>query len=418
MTAALVERLRAHASQGWIQPARWATLVVAVTLFVTGQVVAAPLLVLLAIGLAGLVLLAVLAVLVGARPDVQRGELPARAHAGETFQVTFTARRRLPALLALEHPTGAGLDAGPLVPAGGGTLTQHMTAVRRGTWQLGPLQIVRQDPAGLLRRRIEVATVPAADVLVWPQTEPVRDEARTRRFDDPPIRPPRPHPARSGTELAGLVAYQPGDDLRRIVWSHYAKHGQLVVREAEQGVTDQLTVALATRRGAHSPGDPSASFEAGVSAAASFALDGLARGMSVTVAGGDGPLDRPGRGPAARRAILDALARVQLGTTSLATTLARIGETGGWMQELIVVTPSLDADELGALSQLVRAGAEVTVVGLTWPGTDVGGLADAARLRCRLIELRPGMRLIDAIAASGSARAYDTSLNHLAGTHR
>src|SRR5438046_9945733 len=36
----------------------------------------------------------------------------------------------------------------------------------------------------------------------------------------------------------------PGDDVRRIVWRAFARTGQLLVRESEQGITDKVTILL------------------------------------------------------------------------------------------------------------------------------------------------------------------------------
>ena len=62
--------------------------------------------------------------------------------------------------------------------------------------------------------------------------------------------------------------YKPGDDLRRIVWRASARTGKFLVREAEQGITDKITIILDTDRGSHSRDGEvlSESFEAGVRA--------------------------------------------------------------------------------------------------------------------------------------------------------
>ena len=57
--------------------------------------------------------------------------------------------------------------------------------------------------------------------------------------------------------------YVRGDDLRRIVWRATARTGRVMVREAEQGITDHITVILDTDRASHSHDaeDLSESFE-------------------------------------------------------------------------------------------------------------------------------------------------------------
>jgi uncharacterized protein (DUF58 family) len=115
------------------------------------------------------------------------------------------------------------------------------------------------------------------ELLVHPRVENVSDRPLTRQFEDPPIRPPVSKPWPSGLEFYGMREYAPGDDLRRIVWRAYARTGKLMVREAEQGITDRITIVLSTDRGAHSRDAEglSESFEAGVRAAASLGVKHL-----------------------------------------------------------------------------------------------------------------------------------------------
>ena len=91
--------------------------------------------------------------------------------------------------------------------------------------------------------------------------------------------------------------YVPGDDLRRIVWRASARTGKIMVREAEQGITDHITIILDTDRGAHSrDGEYSESFETGVRAAASLGVRHLREGYEVRIETNGGPLTRPLRG--------------------------------------------------------------------------------------------------------------------------
>jgi hypothetical protein len=81
---------------------------------------------------------------------------------------------------------------------------------------------------------------------VHPRVEQVSDRPLSRQFEDPPIRPPVSKPWPSGFEFYGMREYVPGDDLRRIVWRASARTGKVMVREAEQGITDHVTVVLDT----------------------------------------------------------------------------------------------------------------------------------------------------------------------------
>src|SRR6266853_5802205 len=128
-----------------------------------------------------------------------------------------------------------------------------------------------------------------------------------------PIRPPVSKPFPTGLEFYGMREYKPGDDLRRIVWRASARMGKLMVREAEQGITDHITIILDTDRGSHSrDGEYSESFETGVSAAASLAVRHLRDGYEIRVEGNAGPIGRPVRGRTGTLPVLDNLTRVDM----------------------------------------------------------------------------------------------------------
>src|SRR5205823_7575865 len=115
---------------------------------------------------------------------------------------------------------------------------------------------------------------------------------------DPPIRPPVSTPWPSGLEFYGMREYVPGDDLRRVVWRAAARTGTLMVREAEQGITDHITIILDTDRGVHSRDAEglSESFEAGIRVAASLGVRHLRDGYEIRVETNGGPLTRSLRG--------------------------------------------------------------------------------------------------------------------------
>src|SRR5438105_13196142 len=105
--------------------------------------------------------------------------------------------------------------------------------------------------------------------------------------------------------------YVPGDDLRRIVWRASARTGKVMVREAEQGITDHITLILDTDRGSHSRDGEglSESFEAGIRVAASLGVRHLRDGYELRCDTNGGPLVRPLRGAGSQLMLLDALAR-------------------------------------------------------------------------------------------------------------
>src|SRR4051812_30946260 len=146
-----------------------------------------------------------------------------------------------------------------------------------------------------------------------------------RIYRAPPIRPPVSRPWPSGLEFYGMREYRPGDELRRIVWRASARVGKLMVREAEEGITDQIQIILDTDRGSHSSdGDHSESFETGVRAAASLAVEHLRDGYEVTVEANAGPLTRPLRTAGQQLMLLDSFARVEMSREPLTTCIQRL----------------------------------------------------------------------------------------------
>src|SRR5207245_5277986 len=139
-------------------------------------------------------------------------------------------------------------------------------------------------------RRMTVVEAPV-QLRVHPRGELASDRPLTRQFDDPPIRPPVSRPWPSGLEFYGMREYVPGDDLRRIVWRASARTGKVMVREAEQGITDHITLILDTDRGGHSRDGEglSESLETGIRVAASLGVRHLRDGYELRCETNGGP---------------------------------------------------------------------------------------------------------------------------------
>src|SRR5438309_3120661 len=213
------------------------------------------------------------------RMEGERSGLYPRAQQGDRLNVevvlraqrsisTFILEERIPSKLGRPvRVPGARLRAGSAV--------SHKYSVRcsrRGVYEIGPLVAITGDPLGLTQSEHEVAK--KFELLVHPRIQEVSDRPLTRQFEDPPIRPPVSKPWPSGLEFYGMREYVPGDDLRRIVWRASARTGKVMVREAEQGITDHITLILDTDRGSHSRDGEglSESFEAGIRVAASLGV--------------------------------------------------------------------------------------------------------------------------------------------------
>jgi uncharacterized protein (DUF58 family) len=288
----------------------------------------------------------------------------------------------------------------PIVRLGANQEVAHRYSLRcqrRGVYEVGPLVAVGSDPLGLSRRARVVAT--PFELLVHPRVEVVSDRPLTRQFEDPPIRPPVSKPWPSGLEFYGMREYVPGDDLRRIVWRATARTGRVMVREAEQGITDHITIILDTDRGSHSRDDAgvSESFEAGCRAAASLGVRHLRDGYEVRCETNGGPLTRPLRGAGSQLMLLDGLARLGLAREPLSRALMRLIANPRRDAHNILITPRLGQHEAAQLKLFLNTGVSVMVVALIWDEEADDTLSTAAALGCQVSGVHPGQDLSTAL---------------------
>ncbi len=324
----------------------------------------------------------------------ERTGLYPRASVGDRFdvEVTLAANRSVSTFLLEERvPDRLGQTVKvPVAKLTKGAELQHrygLRCTRRGVYQIGPLVAVASDPLGLAEQETQVAE--PFELLVHPRLELVEDRPLTKSFEDPPVRPPVSRPWPSGMEFYGMREYVAGDDTRKIVWRASARTGKIMIREAEQGVTDKVAVILDTNRGSHSRDgeDLSESFETAVRAAASLAVRHLRDGFEVTIETNAGPLTRAQRGAKHQISILDSCARVELSREPLATCLRRLVATGARDAHNILITPHIGAHEAAQLKMLLQTGMSVLVVALLFDDdereTDVLGVA--ASLGCQVV---------------------------------
>jgi len=373
-------------------------LVIGVMAWALGYLVAGRPLYLLAYGAWAVV---ALSWVIGRRPlplTGERSEARPRIAEGETIGMTvsLTAKRRLSTfILEEEVPPLLGQQARvPVATLESGQTVEHsydLTCWRRGVYQLGPLNARWGDPFGLTERSEKLAE--PFELLVHPSIEPVQDRPLTRLWEDPPIRPPISKPWPFGMEFYGMRAYTPGDDLRRIVWRAFARTGQLLVRESEQGITDQMTIVLDQSRQFHSKGAVSESFEAGVKAAASLGVHHLREGYSVTLEGNNRRLVGPLRGPNSPMSLLDELARADLAKESLTGAIMRMVADARSNAHVIILTPHLDAEAAARLKLLLERGSHCVVGALMWDEGAADTLGRAAALGAQVVEIRPNMPL-------------------------
>lgn len=358
-----------------------------------------------------LVVLLVASYVIGRRPiplAATRSASRPRLRVGETLPMTvqLTAPRRVSTFVVEEMVPPALGEADPLPvavidPDSEVEHSYQLTCRRRGLYQLGPLVVKYGDPFGLTRR--ESVLVEPVEVLVHPAIEDVSDRPLTRMFEDPPFRPPVSRPWPSGFEFYGMRRYAPGDDVRRVVWRAYARTGQLLVREAEQGITDNVTILLDQDITFHSRGEVSGSFETAVKVAASVGVRDLRDGFSVNLEGSQERLVPPLRGASASIGMLDALARVERVKAPLADALARVVSGGNSNTHLVVISPRLDAASAARLDLILQKGTSVLVAALMWGDESADTLARASALGAQVVEIRPNVPLAVAFRHSVGA---------------
>ena len=328
----------------------------------------------------------------------ERSEWRPRLSEGETIDVdvTLTAGRRL-STLTLEEivPPELGVTARIAVPTlEPGESVGHgyqLTLPRRGSYTLGPLVARWGDPFALTERELELAE--PFEILVHPRVEPISDRPLTRLWEDPPVRPPISKRWPSGMEFYGMRQYVPGDDVRRIVWRAFGRTGQLLVREAEQGITDKIVIVLDTDRENHSAGVVSESFEAGVRTAASLGSFHFKQGYEVVLEGNDQRLAGPLRSGQAKMTFLDALARVETERVPLTEAISRLTRTSTRDAHFVIVTPFLHQEAISRLQLLTERGSSVLIAALIWDELAVTTLASATAIGAQVVEVRPHVPL-------------------------
>jgi uncharacterized protein (DUF58 family) len=375
-----------------------------VFLWITARIVAGKAIFIFAYGV--LLLLVVALVIAPRRLKLvgDRSGLFPRAREGDRLEVEvkLTAQRRVTNFILEERvPERLGNPVRvPIAVLASGSEVSHfygLRAARRGVYQIGPLVAIAGDPLGLTQRETVVAE--PFELLVHPRIEVVSDRPLTRQFEDPPIRPPVSKPWPSGLEFYGMREYTPGDDLRRIVWRASARTGKIMVREAEQGITDQITVMLDTDRAHHSRDGEglSESFEAGIRVAGSLGVRHLREGYQVKTETNAGPLTRSLRGGMSQLVLLDNLARVEMSREPLAQMIMRVVGDPRRAAHNVLITPRLGQPEAAQLKLLLNKGVSILVVALLWDEGDADTMGVAAALGCQVVGVHPGQDLSTAL---------------------
>ena len=334
-------------------------------------------------------------------PDLtgQRSDVQARVREGQTVtvEVSLTAGRRMSTLILEERlPYVLGvsprINISELAEGESAGNTYQLTCSRRGVYTVGPLYVRWGDPFGLTQRRRSVCD--EFELFVHPRIEPASDRPTARLWEDPPHRPPLSRPWPMGMDFYGMRVYVPGDDIRTIVWRAYARTGTLLVREAEQGVTDKLRILIDQDVSAHSGGPVPESFETAMRVVGSIGMHHLRAGYTVTTDGNRERVAQPLRGVGrGGMRLLDALAELNPVRSTLIDLLARVESSLSRVDEVIVVTPRLTLDAILRMRLLVDRGVSVKVVALIWDDEALDHLSQGAALGLRIIEIGPTTNL-------------------------
>ncbi|MDQ1373311.1 MAG: hypothetical protein QOJ09_649 [Actinomycetota bacterium] len=382
----------------------WVAAIAAVGLWLMAYIVAGTAMYLFAYGIVLLLFVSYAIAPRRLRLTGERAGLFPRAQEGDRLdvEVKLTAQRSVSTFI-LEEQVPERLGTPVRVPItklrSGAELTHRygLRCSRRGVYQVGPLVAVAGDPLGLSQRETVVAE--PFELLVHPRVELVSDRPLTRQFEDPPIRPPVSKPWPSGLEFYGMREYVPGDDLRRIVWRASARTGKIMVREAEQGITDHISIILDTDRGSHSRDGEgySESFETGVRAAASLGIRHLREGYEIRCETNGGALTRPLRGAKQQLMLLDALARLEPSREPLTAVVRRLLMSNHRDAHNILITPNLSEQVAAQLKLLLDKGLSILVVALLWDEENADTPGRAAALGCQVVAVHPGQDLSSAL---------------------
>jgi len=311
-----------RAAFGWlidtVTAAGWLLIIVLITGVVVGGAFGIVEGWVIAVVAGALLLFSVPFLLGGANLDVKFRLAQDRVVAGSEVDAALTVTnpsRRVSLPVVLDVPVGPGLVEA-YVPLLSGRASHseplRIAAPRRGIITVGPMQITRGDPIGILRRE-----------LGWPQVEQVYVHPVTSRL--PPTSAgfvkdlegqPTKHIVDSDLAFHAIREYIPGDSRRHIHWKSTAKTGKLMVRQFEETRRARIAVVLDVQAEEY---ETEEEFELGVSCAASLALQAVRDGREVLmVTSGRSELRRgmevaittlPTRNP---KSLLDATCSIEL----------------------------------------------------------------------------------------------------------
>jgi len=315
---------------------------------------------LLSVGIATAVALLVAVGWMASRPRLTatRTVQPDRVVEGDAatavLTVTNTARRRSPAMVALEHfgESAVSVSVPRLDPGASHTRPYRLPTDHRGKFRVGPLTVSRADPFQLIRTGQDQRA--SQTLWVHPRTHLMSPfpNGATRSLEG----------ATSGEAPQGGVAfhtlreYVVGDDLRLIHWKSSAKTDRLMVRHNVDTFQPRTLVILDVDRRLYDAD----SFEDAVRVVASLVVANCANNFPIRLRTTAGLVLGSETGDRVER-FLDHLALVKPSrSASLRNLPAQMTtERGGF--SLAVVTGRAGVSELAAVGPMRTRFSNVTI---------------------------------------------------------
>lgn len=206
----------------------------------------------------------------------------------------------------------------------------HLTALRRGVYQVGPAQLRVGDLFGFYSKAQGAAT--AQDIIVYPRLIPLKPIVLPRRdfFGIPGARSPIEDPV----YVYGTRDYQSGRPARYIHWKASARFRRLQEKICEPAAQEKILLIVDVGRFAEqgAQAEFEKMLEVAASAAVRFDRSGLAVGLATngTLRGPGSNVLPIGRGPGQVPKILETLARLQMTPLADLTDILRRGLTIPW----------------------------------------------------------------------------------------
>jgi len=121
--------------------------------------------------------------------------------------------------------------------------------------------------------------------------------------------------------------------------------------------------------------------------AASIGVRHIGDGFSVNLSTNEDRLARNLRGPRSRYALLDELAKVDMGKEPLTAIGQLLSDDARRGSHFVIITPHVDKQFANRLRQVLERGASIVVVKIVWDESDPQSLARAATLGCQVVQV-------------------------------